>query len=415
MPTWAAAGVLALLAGCAGSPRGGGDGPPARPPAGLERVPDAEPRIEPIRSGGPNNPYTVLGRSYVPMQGDEPFSESGLASWYGRQFHGKPTASGERYDMYAMTAAHPTLPVPSYVRVRNPANGREAILRVNDRGPFHPGRVIDLSYTAALHLDLLRGVAPVEVTRITQGDIRTGAWRRDGSGTAFAAARPVPQGSGEGGGTAPSAVAATVVVPQALAQPVAATRSDMPRASAAGRIAPAAQQAAASPMPPSQADAYAAASPPASLPQPPQAPPPAIAPRIEVTDLRPLTALPVMSLPGDGPTTEPVRTVSVSPATPPPVRLLPPDPAPAAMDEAPATEPGFWVQLGAFGRREGADALQQQSAPQLQGLVPSFGIVTDRGLHRLQAGPYASRGAAQAAAERVGAALQLRPVVVERR
>ena len=168
-------------------------------------------------------------------------------------------------------------------------------------------------------------------------------------------------------------------------------------------------------MPPSQADAYAAASPPASLPQPPQAPPPAIAPRIEVTDLRPLTALPVMSLPGDGPTTEPVRTVSVSPATPPPVRLLPPDPAPAAMDEAPATEPGFWVQLGAFGRREGADALQQQSAPQLQGLVPSFGIVTDRGLHRLQAGPYASRGAAQAAAERVGAALQLRPVVVERR
>ncbi|KQM78035.1 hypothetical protein ASE76_17985 [Xylophilus sp. Leaf220] len=409
MPTWAAAGVLALLAGCASSPRGGGDGPPAHPPAGLERLPDAEPRIETIRSGGPNKPYTVAGRSYVPMQGDEPFSESGLASWYGRQFHGKPTASGERYDMYAMTAAHPTLPVPSYVRVRNPANGREAILRVNDRGPFHPGRVIDLSYTAALHLDLLRGVAPVEVTRITQTDIRTGAWRREGAGTAFAAAaRAVPSGSGEGGGVAPPAVAAAVVVPQALVQPVAATRDNVPRASAASRYGSAAQPVAPSPMPPPQADAAAVA-------PPPQAPQPTAAPRIEVTDLRPLTALPVMSLPREDPATEPVRTVSVSPATPPPVRLLPPDPAPVATVEAPAADAGFWVQLGAFGRREGADALQQQSAPQLQGLAPSFGIVTDSGLHRLQAGPYASRGAAQAAAERIGAALQLRPVVVERR
>ncbi len=389
LPTWAAAGVLALLAGCASSPRGGGDGPPANPPAGLERVPDAEPRIEPIRSGGPNKPYTVAGRAYVPMQGDEPFSESGLGSWYGRQFHGRPTASGERYDMYAMTAAHPTLPVPSYVRVRNPANGREAILRVNDRGPFHPGRVIDLSYTAALHLDLLRGVAPVEVTRITQTDIRTGAWRRDGSGTAFAsAARPVPSGSGEGAGAAPApvAAAAAVVVPQALVQPVAATHGD----------------------------AYAGAAPTPSVP--PQMPAGG-ASRIEATDLRPLTALPVMSLPGDDPATEPVRTVPVAPSTLPPVRLLPPDTAPvaAAAGAAPDAEGGFWVQLGAFGRREGADVLQQRSAPQLQGLAPSFGIVTDRGLHRLQAGPYASHGAAQAAAERIGAALQLRPVVIERR
>ena len=342
------------------------------------------------------------------MQGDEPFSESGLASWYGRQFHGKPTASGERYDMYAMTAAHPTLPVPSYVRVRNPANGREAILRVNDRGPFHPGRVIDLSYTAALHLDLLRGVAPVEVTRITQADIRTGAWRRDGAGTAFAEARTVPSGSGEGGGAAPSAAPSAVVVPQALVQPVAATRGDVPRGSAASRYGSVAQPVTPSPMHLPQADASAAA-------PPPQAPQPTAAPRIEVTHLRPLAALPVMSLPGDDPAADPVRAVSVSPATPPPVRLLPPDPAPAATGEAPATDAGFWVQLGAFGRREGADALQQQSAPQLQGMVPSFGIVTDRGLHRLQAGPYASRGAAQAAAERIGAALQLRPVVVERR
>jgi rare lipoprotein A len=124
------------------------------------------------------------------MTDDRPFRESGLASWYGRKFHDASTSSGEPYDMYAMTAAHKTLPLPSYVRVRNPANGREVVVRVNDRGPFVDGRVIDLSYTAALKLDLLRGVAPVEIERITNEDIRTGAWRRDG-GTAYASAAPV--------------------------------------------------------------------------------------------------------------------------------------------------------------------------------------------------------------------------------
>ena len=175
----AGAGALALgalLAGCASIDRAG---PPAVPPPDLARVPDAEPRIEPIRLGGPNKPYEVLGRAYVPITQDRPLAEAGLASWYGRKFHGRRTASGEVYDMYAMTAAHPTLPLPSYARVRNPANGREVVVRVNDRGPFHPGRVIDLSYTAALRLDLLRGVAPVEIERLTFEAIRTGAWRRE--------------------------------------------------------------------------------------------------------------------------------------------------------------------------------------------------------------------------------------------
>jgi rare lipoprotein A len=178
--------LLALCAGCASTPRPDGKATPyardgALPdvPADLERVPDAEPRIEAIRSGGPNKPYEVDGRRYEPQVRDAPMRERGLASWYGRKFHGQATANGERYDMYAMTAAHPTMPLPSYARVRNPANGREVIVRVNDRGPFHPGRVIDLSYTAALRLGLLRGVGIVEVERITNEDIRTGAWRRD--------------------------------------------------------------------------------------------------------------------------------------------------------------------------------------------------------------------------------------------
>ena len=170
--------ALSLLAGCASRPPAGRDGPPESPPPGLERVPDAEPRIEPLRQGGPNKPYEAFGRRYVPMTQDLPLAEAGGASWYGRKYHGRPTASGEVYDMYAMTAAHRTMPIPSYARVRNPANGREVVVRINDRGPFADGRVIDLSYTAALKLGLLRGVAPVEVRRITHDEIRAGAAAR---------------------------------------------------------------------------------------------------------------------------------------------------------------------------------------------------------------------------------------------
>ncbi|WP_442968337.1 septal ring lytic transglycosylase RlpA family protein [Pseudorhodoferax sp.] len=166
--------LLLALAGCSTVQRDG----PGTPPPGLERLPDALPRVEPLRVGGPNKPYEVLGRRYTPAATDIPWREAGLASWYGAKFHGRPTANGERYDMYAMTAAHKTLPLPSYARVRNPANGREVVVRVNDRGPFVDGRVIDLSYAAALRLGLLAGVAPVEVERLTHEDIRSGRWRR---------------------------------------------------------------------------------------------------------------------------------------------------------------------------------------------------------------------------------------------
>jgi rare lipoprotein A len=191
--------VLTFLAlvGCSstraprgGAPASGRDGPGVNPPANLAQVPDAEPRLEPLRGGGPNKPYEVFGRTYTPLSGDTALSERGLASWYGRKFHGRPTSSGEPYDMYAMTAAHKTMPIPSYARVRNPANGREVIVRINDRGPFHAGRVIDLSYTAALKLGVLNAVAPVEVERITQEAIRTGAWRSGSDARALAAAPP---------------------------------------------------------------------------------------------------------------------------------------------------------------------------------------------------------------------------------
>lgn len=148
------------------------DGPHAYIPASLDLVPDAVPGIEPFHP--PTlRPYTALGQRFKPMSELRTFSERGRASWYGRRFHGNPTATGEPYDMYAMTAAHPTLPLPSFARVTNIENGRSVVVRVNDRGPFLRGRVIDLSYAAAHRLDFINaGSAEVEVVAITHDDIR---------------------------------------------------------------------------------------------------------------------------------------------------------------------------------------------------------------------------------------------------
>ncbi|WP_028023648.1 septal ring lytic transglycosylase RlpA family protein [Enterovibrio calviensis] len=131
----------------------------------LAHIEDAEPRYEPYSRAG-NKDYTVLGQSYEVIQDTEAFTtQEGIASWYGKKFHGHKTSNGEIYDMYSMSAAHKTLPLPSYVEVENTANGKKAIVRVNDRGPFHEGRIIDLSYAAASKLDVLAtGTAPVKVT-----------------------------------------------------------------------------------------------------------------------------------------------------------------------------------------------------------------------------------------------------------
>ncbi len=191
-----ALGAIALVAGCATAPttprvdreasappsapapsRPGGyyldDGPGGGPPPDLAPIPDAQPRPEPLHRAA-NSPYVVFGRTYVPERSHRPFRQRGVASWYGRRFHGNPTSSGERYDMYAMTAAHPTLPIPSYARVTSVANGRSVVVRVNDRGPFLHGRIIDLSYAAAWKLGYVaQGSTLVEVEAVLPGD--TGA------------------------------------------------------------------------------------------------------------------------------------------------------------------------------------------------------------------------------------------------
>ncbi|MCV2362781.1 septal ring lytic transglycosylase RlpA family protein [Paucibacter sp. DJ1R-11] len=318
-----AACCLASLFGCASGPSGTSepkpratptpssierDGPEAIIPPGLAQVPDATPKLEPVRKGGPNKPYEVFGQRYEPMTEDLPLVERGLASWYGKKFHGKPTSSGEIYNMYAMTGAHATIPIPGYARVRNPANGREVLVRINDRGPFHRGRIIDLSYTAALKLDILRGVSPVEVERITFEDIRSGAWQRQRS----------PE---------------TPVLPDQ--EPVYA---------ATGAAGAATQE-----------------------------------------------------------TTQQIAQASLPAAEAP----LPPAPKAAAR--------GFWVQLGAFSRLDGAEAMRRDLLAELGWLAPLLAVFKDSGLHRLQAGPYASREDARRTAEQLRTARDLKALVVERR
>src|SRR5664279_3293053 len=154
----------------AAQPKSGGyyldDGPGNNPPVDIDSIPDAAPHTEALLARA-NRPYSALGTSYTPMTTYVPYKQSGVASWYGKRYHGQKTSSGEVYDMYSMTGAHTTLPLPSYVRVTNPENGRSVIVRINDRGPFHSDRLIDLSYAAAYKLRLLeKGSGKVEVEAI---------------------------------------------------------------------------------------------------------------------------------------------------------------------------------------------------------------------------------------------------------
>jgi rare lipoprotein A len=369
--------LAAVLAGCAAgpprAPASGRDGAEAHPPADLARVPDAEPRLEPIRAGGPNKPYDVLGRNYVPITRDAPYTERGLASWYGRKFQGRRTASGEIYNMYAMTAAHPTLPIPSYARVRNPANGREVVVRINDRGPFHAGRIIDLSYTAALKLDLLRGVAPVELQRITFDDIRTGAWRREGGADAVRVASN-DVADGDAPGTQASAPATQGLVLDASLPAVAAMSASV--VTTAPNTAPTIEPSArSSPAPASKPTVVLATSSTPTLATAPT-PEPITAPRAAAAEA-------VADAPTERAYTRPAR--------------------------------GFWVQLGAFRVRDGAERFQQRVGAELDWLSPLLAVFSDASLFRLQAGPYPSHDEARRVAERVRTGLKLVPTIVERR
>ncbi len=155
------------------------DGPGDNPPEGLEFTVDPIPMVESF-SRSANKPYVIFGKTYTPIaDSTTPFIQRGVGSWYGKKFHGQRTSSGEPYDMYKITAAHPTLPIPSYARVTNLGNGKQIIVRINDRGPFHASRIIDLSYTAALKLQILgKGSSQIEVERLLPADIERMAENR---------------------------------------------------------------------------------------------------------------------------------------------------------------------------------------------------------------------------------------------
>jgi rare lipoprotein A len=210
----AAALLLAALlaAACGSAPKKGAyyadDGPPDSVPDGLDQVPDAVPRDEAFNRFA-NRPYTVFGMTYVPVVDREPFRQRGLASWYGRKFQGQKTASGEPYDMFKMTAAHKTLPIPSYAKVTNLANGKSVVVRINDRGPFHSNRIIDLSYAAAVRIGIAaKGSGMVEVERVFEPP-------KEGEPEARPAAMPAPAAPPEAADSQPTfPVVRTPVVAQ---------------------------------------------------------------------------------------------------------------------------------------------------------------------------------------------------------
>ena len=357
------------------------DGPDAVVPPDLQKVPDAVPRLESIRKGGPNKPYEVLGERYEPIADDKPLVQKGLASWYGRKFHGRPTSSGEIYNMYAMTAAHATIPIPSYARVRNPKNGREVIVRINDRGPFHKGRIIDLSYTAALKLGVLNGVAPVEIERITYEDIRTGAWTRDRD--TLSPDPKVPAETPVYAAATPSG-APDVTTTAQLRPPVTPVAAQVP--------VPAPVTVAAAPAAGTAATTATAASADAALKP------------------IPITALPPGSdLPPPGQSKADAMAAATAGA------IAAADPAAPVPALKIAAAQGFWLQFGAFSRLEGAEQLREQFTRGMEEIAPMLTIFKDKNLHRLQAGPFTSREDARAAADRVRSAMALTPILVERR
>ncbi len=354
----------------AGSGRGGyylDDGPGDAPPPHLEAVPDAEPKIEPYAARG-NKPYVVFGKTYVPLTDNQPLKQRGTGSWYGKKFHGQKTSSGERYDMYKMTAAHPTLPIPSYARVTNLRTGAQVIVRVNDRGPFHSKRIIDLSYTAALKLGYIaNGSAELEVERILPDEIA-----RMNSGVrpvAVAAAMPVAVTAAM---PVPLAAVSPTPLPSPLSSPVpGATGPAMPSAALSGTAPPASQIAAAS-----------------------------------LDDF-----LKTQETPG-------IIRVGMEAGAPPPMST--PAAAEAGMMRnggATTVTGGYYLQFGAYAQNANAEGVRQQLLQRWPAALPAPEVRQNGALYRLYSGPFGNRGDAVQAAAVLSAELSgstmSKPVIVQ--
>ena len=338
--------------------RGGGyyldDGPGDNPPPDLELLPDAVPRIEKYASGA-NRPYNVFGVDYVPDLSGASYRQRGVGSWYGRKFHGQRTSNGEIYDMYAMTAAHPTLPIPCYALVTNLQNGRSVIVRVNDRGPFLHSRVMDLSYAAAYKLGYMSsGSGLIEVEMLKPADIAAGRIPVTTRSLLLASA---PRGDG---------LAAASIV------------STVPMASAAS-----------------------------TPPVPTSGPPPlTIEALIAGEPSRPAVGSDIPSS-STGP-----APVAASALDRPNTAFVLPDPQPLEKLPETVTRQGFFLQLGAFRAKAGADSFAVHLARLIDpALAPLVHVSDTSGLYRVRVGPYVQRGDADRAAQSVRAAIA-QPVMI---
>ena len=431
--------ALGLSAGCASRAQSGGgyylDDGPGRPDpqrvAALMKQPDPVPKDEPLRARA-NRPYEVMGQKFVPMTERKPYRQQGVASWYGQRFHGKKTSIGETYDMYGMTAAHPTLPLPSYVRVTRLDNGRSVVVRVNDRGPFLRGRLIDLSYMAASKLGYVgNGHTNVEVELL---DPAAG-----GTGMAATSSQPVAlDGSMAGaGGSAAMSDSRTMASANEAVAPVTppagqASRTGMQNSRYGGvnnqsgrslsdgtrSLQPVSLKRAEVALPvAATADAAPRA---ASTPVPAQEQPGAQNQRQAQSPDRPQTGPAPASVSAASPGGQPSDT--------------PPDASPAeasAAAEPPASEPsrelraspqsarpaqgGHWfLQLGVFRQLDNALRVQREQQARTTPDDPPLELDQRGENYRVLLGPYRDEAQARAAAADIGARTGHKPGVIRR-
>ncbi len=378
--------------------KGGGyyldDGPGDNPPPNLDLLPDAVPRIEKYASGA-NRPYNVFGVDYVPDLSGAPYKQRGVGSWYGRKFHGQRTSSGEIYDMYAMTAAHPTLPIPCYALVTNVQNGKSVIVRVNDRGPFLHNRIMDLSYAAALKVGYLSsGSGLIEVELLSPADIAAGRIPITTNSVYLASV------AGGGPRTAPLLATAPAVAPTVGSTTVAiASLSATP-----AEAMPSSGSTSVGTAPGSAGIASTRAT--TSSPGSSQTASTTAAPSAPMSSTAFVAGTPNIAANADRsplPASYAARGI--------PSDLIP-DPQPPARLPEVATGAGYYLQLGAFRVRAGADSFAAHVTREIDPAIASKIHVSDaNGLFRVRIGPYALRADADSAALDLRAAIA-QPVVV---
>ncbi len=340
------------------------DGPPENIPVDLARIPDAVPTDEPFHRGS-QRPYTVFGRTYVPIINNDPFRQTGIASWYGRKFHGQKTATGESYDMFAMSAAHPTLPLPSYARVTNLDNQKSVVVRVNDRGPFLHERIIDLSYAAAQRIGIAGpGSGRVMIERVFPGQVLQVA-SAPGSMPASA------PGSTRPAGTAATSAVQVTPLPPVVSVPAPTTLPDS--------------------LPSGQPGAFASS---------PDGQP----------TTRPANSASTPAAPATSTTTAPAAN------NPPAVAVVTaPTPTPPVVQTAPtpitAEGQGFYIQLGAFGSAENANQFRDRMRRDMSWMRDPIGVTFASGLHRVRIGPFANREEAEAIAGKVRETHGITPLI----